>query len=379
MKVFGFSALIALLAGLLISWWWEPEPLDDRLVRLQVEQLYPAYAHELRHEPIELQAQLIDYADDPILSAKARVALQRYPDMARPILLLYGTEIAFQTVLREYGEHVIPPIHYFLSHDIRSLAWTNGVTNAAQSVLAAVGRLRAGEEGMKGSAERAAAELTADERGRYAVLFIEQEGHDFLGQFVVRPDGQVSWIQTERVLEGISSFLASGLRGVETKLRLDESVGVADVGWAAVDVAIGVSVIKVLRMGRAGVATTQSMNFSQRTAALGSSLLRGSRVGVRLAKYGAPVALAYLAVRHPSMLNSLFGRIAEWADLPARFVQVLGWSLVLLPVLVLLQILLRPVALLLMGCGKVLRWSHARIRGKNTGDSSMASNPIPTP
>src|SRR5690606_39155814 len=144
---------------------------------------------------------------------------------------------------------------------------------------------------------------------RYAIQFLTLEGYDFLGQFVVSQDGEVGWVQTERVLEGINSFFASGVRGLETRLRRDEAVGLGDVGWAAVDVAIGVGALKVLRMGKAGSASARSLTFSERSAALGSGLWRGSVVGARLVKYGAPAVLAYIAVRHPSVINSMLGSV----------------------------------------------------------------------
>src|SRR3546814_15158866 len=89
----------------------------------------------------------------------------------------------------------------------------------------------------------------------------------------------VSWIQTERVLEGINSFFAGGLKGLETKLRRDEPIVAGDVGWAALDVAIGVGALKVLRMGKTGVAGGRSLTFFQRSAALGSGLWRTSEIG----------------------------------------------------------------------------------------------------
>src|SRR3546814_20335414 len=76
--------------------------------------------------------------------------------------------------------------------------------------------------------------LSSEDRGWYAVQFIKAEGYDFLGQFVMNAKADVSWIQTERVLEGINSFFAGGLKGLETKLRGDETIVAGDVGWAEI-------------------------------------------------------------------------------------------------------------------------------------------------
>ncbi|MGV8900392.1 MAG: hypothetical protein ACOH2B_14300 [Burkholderiaceae bacterium] len=367
MKMLYFAVFSAVAAAVLISSLWKPVPIEERLIQLQVEQLLPEYADALLREPIALQAQFIDYARDsnPALAAKAWLALLRYPEMTRPILALYGAEPEFQKVLQEYGDQIIPPIHYFLNHEIRSVAVRKQMHEWLDSGLAGVRRLWGDQKAASVPSSGAQkGEVTAQERGWYAVMSIKQEGHDFLGQFVLGKDGQVNWVQTERVLEGVNAFFAGGVRGLETKYRRDESIAPSDMGWAALDIAVGVSALKVLRMGRAAAVTTRTMRYSQRTVALGSSLLRGSAIGLRLAKYGAPVALAYIAVRHPSVLNSIFGGLADTLGLPVFMMQTLGWTLALLPILLVLQFLLRPLALLLMGFGKGLRWFDTRMRGR---------------
>src|SRR5690606_33374704 len=150
-------------------------------------------------------------------------------------------------------------------------------------------------------------------------------------QFVLSCDGEVSWVQTERILEGINRLFASGIKGLETKFRRDDAITAGDVGWAAVDVAIGVTALKVLRMGRVATAGGRSLTFSQRSAALGAGLWRGSVLGARMVKYGAPAVLAYMAIRHPSVLNSLMASAAEKLGVPVAAAQLVGWTLVLLP------------------------------------------------
>jgi hypothetical protein len=369
MRPLYLACLVAAATALLISFVSKPIPIEQRLVQLQLEQLLPEYAEELNRESIELQAQFIDYAQDdtPVLSLKARLALLRYPEMTRPILALYGAEEEFQHVLREYGEQIIPPIHYFLNHEITSLWLRKRLSGFLDSGSGAVRQLRGEKKDSdKGPEDESRRAITAEERGWYAVMSIKHEGHDFLGQFVLGEDGQVSWIQTERVLEGINAFFASGVRGLETKLRRRESIELSDMGWATLDIAIGVSALKVLRMGRGSGVAARSMSYSERSAALGASLLRGSAIGLRVAKYGAPFALAYIVLRHPSVLNSVFGRVADMLGVPARLMQVLGWSLVLLPIVLILQFLLRPVALLMTGLGNGLRWFDLQIRGRRS-------------
>jgi hypothetical protein len=355
------ASLLAVLAALLITFLYKPRPLDVQLLHLQLEQTIPEYANALGNEPAELQALFLLYADDPVLTAKARLALLRYPDLARPILVMFGDSQDFQTILRKYGEDVVLPIHYFLIHEVFTLELMRGMSESARSALDAVRRLWSSGEPAQAGANST---LSSEDRGWYAVQFIKAEGYDFLGQFVISPKGEVGWIQTERVLEGINGFFANGLKGLETKLRRDETIVAGDVGWAALDVAIGVGALKVLRMGKAGASGGRSLTFSQRSAALGSGLWRTSAIGTRVLKYGAPAVLAYIAIRHPSVINSMFGSVAENLGLPVGLVQVVGWTLVLLPLMLLLRFALGPLAWAMAAIAGLLRWGQGVLRGR---------------
>ncbi len=353
MKTLFMACLIAFLGALLITSLYKPKPLEAQLLDLQVQQAMPEMAIELTGQPAELQALFLVYAEDPVLLAKARLALLRYPDIAKPIFLMLGQSQEFRDVLRRYGEDITLPIHYFLTHEVFTLELMRGLSEASRSALSAV-------RGMwddNAPADSVASEApSSEERGRYAVQFIKADGYDFLGQFVMSPKGEVGWVQTERVLEGINSFFAGGVKALESKLRRDETIAVGDVGWAALDIAIGVSAFKILRMGKVAAAGGRPLTFSQRSAALGSGLWRGSVIGTRLVKYGAPAVLAYIAIRHPSVINSLLGAAAEKLGLPVGLVQVVGWTVVLLPIVLLLRIALGPLAWALAGMVGLLRW-----------------------
>lgn len=385
------TAAVAFLAALLITWLYRPAPLEQQLLHLQVQQTMPQYARTLAGEPAALQALFLAYHNDPVLLAKARLTMLRHPDIARPILLAYGDDPVFQNVLRTYGDDVVLPIHYFMSNEVLTLELMRRVGDATRSALDAARSLwpegppaeapsvepmppsSANQPSIPmpteeqtpapGPAQPPGA-LSPEERGRHAIHFLYHEGYDFLGQFVLAPDGRVAWVQTERVLEGINRFFAGGIRGLETKLRRDEPVGVGDVGWAALDVAVGVAAFKMLRLGAGSATSGRTLTFSQRSAALGAGLWRGTVVGARVVKYGAPAVLAYMAIRHPSIINSLLGSAAEKLGLPVDVVQVAGWTLLLLPVLLVLRFLLRPLAWLLAALAGLLRWGHGATRAR---------------
>ncbi|NGM86332.1 hypothetical protein G5B35_03335 [Parapusillimonas sp. SGNA-6] len=359
MKTLFAASVLALLAAVFIARLYPPMPLEARLMHLQLAEVVPDAADELVAESAELQALFLAYAHDPVLMAKARLALLRYPDKARSIFQMLGETQEFQDALRRYGEDITLPIHYFVTHEVATLELLRSLSESAQSALDAIRRLWDGSVPSQAAQSGA---LSPEARGRYAVQFILAEGYDFLGQFVISPAGDVGWVQTERILEGINQFFVGGIKGLETKLRREESVAASDVAWAAVDVALGVTALKVLRLGKAGVAAGRPLTFSQRTAALGSGLWRGSVVGSRLVKYGAPAVLAYVAIRHPSMINSMLGSAAEALGLPVTLVQVIGWTLVLLPVMLLLRFLLGPLAWIGAGVAACLRWLDRLLR-----------------
>lgn len=367
MKRWLVVVMLAFLGAVLITAFSRPNSFEQQLLHLQVSQVMPGYAESVSDEPAAVQALLLMYADDDILLAKARLALLRYPDIARPILLTYGESTHFQEVLRRYGEDVVLPIHYFFTNQVFTLQLMQQLGDAAKSALSSIQGLWPGNPPQESQNNKEP--LSAEERGAYAVQFLFDEGYDFLGQFVMTPGGQVAWVQTERFLEGVNRFFASGIKGLETKWRQESPVSAGDIAWAAVDVAIGVSAFKILRMGRATAAGGRTLSFSERSAALGAGLWRGTTMGARLVKYGAPVILAYMVVRHPSLINSLLVKVADTLELPAYLVQVVGWTLILLPLLFVLHLLLRPLGWLLIGIGRAIRWSDRALGSRASRQS----------
>jgi len=373
MRAMFASTLIAATLAALIAFNWAPRSTESAILEVQLAQRAPHQAHMLQDESLELQALFLDYVDDPLLSTKAQLALLRYPEMSRPILALYGAEPEFKEALREHGEHIIPPIHHLMTNDSVMLDLRKQTENLMNSAIAFVQSVRGtntdtpSPDRHSRDADTGSAALTPEARGWYAVMFINREGHDFLGQFVLTPEGQVARVQSERLLESVNAFFAGGIRGLETRVRKDEEIGLGDVGWAALDVAVGVSAFKLVRLGRNAAVAGRTMHFTQRNAALGASLLRGSAIGTRIAKYGAPAVLAYVAIRHPGVLNALLADAAGWLGLPAALLQTLGWTMLLLPLILFGRLLLGPMAALLIGVAKALLWARrVAILPKNT-------------
>ncbi|MTI98870.1 MAG: hypothetical protein FH752_09635 [Marinobacter adhaerens] len=314
----------------------QPMLIEERLIQIQAEDTLTEFPR-IESEPLEVQAALLDMADDELLLLKARAAYLRYPEMTREIFPIYGPEPDFRDILRRYGENILPPIHYFLSNPIGSIELMNDLAaryRAAVQFFTSDEKTDTDNPGQQKSPVKE--KLTREERGWYAVRFIQEEGHDFLGQFVLNDQGDIIWVRTERVLENINQFFASGIRNLEIQYRTGEDVSAADVGWASVDVLVFASALKVLRAGRAVAVSSRSAASGTRTAALGARLANSSRMlmaTARYAKWPAVVGVGYLVVTNPSIINDLLAEVSEILGYPTKLVQFLGWLLLMLPVL----------------------------------------------
>ncbi|MGM0767257.1 MAG: PspC domain-containing protein [Pseudomonadota bacterium] len=376
MKKAAFILGLALALALLISAVSRPMPVEERLISIQARELMPGF-DAIGEQPVEVQAAIVDLGDDPLLVLKAQAAMLAYPEMARTILPLYAAEPEFREVLRRYGEHALPPIDYFLGESVSSLEWMNKVNRQyqrARSFLADLG----GEEGSDQSGAKSEAQpeqrltgasLTPEERGWYAVNFIKEEGHDFLGQFVVDAQGDTQWIQTERVLEGITRFFTSGVRQLETNYRTGEVITLSDIGWASVDVLVFTSAVKLLRAGRGAATATRGANLSTRSAALAARITAGGRLilsSTRYAKWPVIIGAGYLVLRHPGIISDVFAGIAEVVGVPPLAIQVVGWLLILAPILYLTSWLLIPAVVVLRGLlGGVLQLAGRGARSRS--------------
>ncbi|MGB1838448.1 MAG: hypothetical protein ACPHZA_04945 [Marinobacter adhaerens] len=368
--ILGISVIVALLSTVTSR----PMLIEERLIQIQAEDTLREFPG-IETEPLEVQAALLDMADDELLLLKARAAYLRYPAMTREVFPLYGPEPEFREILRLYGENILPPIHYFLSKPVGSIELMNDLASKYQAALEF---FTGGEEtdnstgGQQNTSRKE--KLTPQERGWYAVRFIQEEGHDFLGQFVFNEQGDVIWVRTERVLENINQFFASGIRNLEIQHRTGDDVTASDIGWASVDVLVFASALKVLRVGRAVAVSSRGAARGTRSAALAARLTTSGRMlmtTARYAKWPAVIGVGYLVVTHPGIINDVLAEVAEVMGYPVKLVQFLGWMLILLPVLYIgswvFRLIVRP-ALGLLGT-LIIGLSHiGRKKSLNTLD-----------
>ncbi|MGO3666813.1 MAG: hypothetical protein ACTJFQ_00835 [Vreelandella alkaliphila] len=65
-------------------------------------------------------------------------------------------------------------------------------------------------------------------------------------------DGDVHWLQSERIVAGLSDFFTStsGIRSLENLWRRDEAIGAADLGWVGVDLLLMPLIYRFGRLAR---------------------------------------------------------------------------------------------------------------------------------
>lgn len=373
MRQWQLIALVAILIAGLLSFAASHEPFESKLVRLEVERALPALESTLQQESAEINALFLSYASDQALWMSASLAIFRHGDIARSILVDYGVSPQFQDVLVRFGADAVLPISYFRDHDVATLRAQHWVGERYQQVS----RWWSDEpsvEAEETNVEAAIAELTPYRRGQMGIALLDANGHGLLNQFVLSDQGEVEWLQGERVVAGVGDFFTSGLRDLESQWRRGEAIGVSDLGWAGVDLLVMASTVKVLRAGRAA-----------RTARVGSIEAQGARAGVRqgvvassgrfatlprMAKIAAVATTGYVVIRHPSLVSALGANLSQWLGWPTWLGQFLIWLIVLLPVLFITRFfyrwLLMPLLWLLVPLMRVCFRVANRPPGKRT-------------
>ncbi|MFP3343074.1 hypothetical protein R0J87_11235 [Halomonas sp. SIMBA_159] len=355
------------------------EPFEETLVRLEVERALPALEPTLQEESAEINALFLHYASDQALWMSASLAILRHGDIARSVLLDYGLSPQFQQVLMRFSADAVLPISYFRDHDVTTLRAQHWIGERYQQVSRWWGdELSDTDELGDADVEAAMAELTPLRRGQMGIALLDSNGHGLLNQFVVDDEGNVAWLQGERLVSGVGDFFTSGLRDLESQWRRGEAIGASDLGWAGVDLLVMASTVKVLRAGRAA-----------RTARVGGVEAQAARTGgrqgivatsgrfatlPRMAKVAAVAGTAYVVIRHPSLVSALGANLSQWLGWPTWLGQFIVWLMVLLPVMFIARFiyrwLLTPLLWLLMPLMRVCFKAANRSLGKRTQEQA---------
>ncbi|GGC81119.1 hypothetical protein GCM10011382_09060 [Vreelandella lutescens] len=372
-------ALVAIVMAGLLTVTASQKPFEEAFVRLEVERALPALGPTLQEESAEINALFLHYASDQALWMSASLAILRHGDTARSTLLDYGLSPQFQQVLVRFGADAVLPVSYFRDHDVTTLRAQHWIGERYQQVSRWWSDAPSDNDELgEADVEAAIAELTPFRRGQMGIALLDANGHALLNQFVMSDQGDVEWLQGERLVAGVGDFFTSGLRDLESQWRRGDAIGAADLGWAGVDILVMASTVKVLRAGRAA-----------RTARVGSIEAQGARTGLRqgvlasggrfatlprMAKVAAVAGTAYVVIRHPSLVSALGANLSQWLGWPVWLGQFLIWLIVLLPVLFITRFiyrwLLTPLLWLLMPLMRVCFRAANRSMMKRTNEQA---------
>lgn len=326
---------VAIAAAVLLSAVASHEPFEAKLVRLEAQQALPALTPMLKQASPEVNALLLGYSSDQALWMSASLAMLRHGDIAREVLVDYGPLPQFQQVLVRFGADAVLPVSYFRDHDIATLRAQHWIGERYQQVSRWWGDEQADAD----------ASLTPYRRGQMGIALLDANGHGLLNQFVVGDEGNVEWLQGERVVTGVGDFFTRGLRDLESQWRRGEAIGASDVGWAGVDLLVMASTVKVLRAGKAARAARVGSIEAQgaRTGLRQGVLATGGRFAAlpRMAKVAAVAGTGYVVVRHPSLVSAFGANLSTWLGWPVWLGQFFIWLIVLLPLLIITRFVYR--------------------------------------
>ena len=350
---------VGVVVALAICQFSTVRPYSEQLIYIQAEEELSHIDKRILSEPPEVQSMLLDYSTDNELMLKAWIALAKYPEQSRQVLLLYGSEPEFKGVLKNYGESVIPAIQYFLENDVWSV---KAIDYSARTIQTFADSAKKLWNRISGNAEpkpvpvavAKPSDLGPIERGWYAVNFIRKEGQHFLGQFVVDKDKKVKWNQTDRFSQGFISLFTSGVRTLETKRDLGEDITAGDYFWAGLDVAVMAAPFKLLRAGKTVESSGKALPLTTRTRLFAPRLISKATIFQKLGKYGAIAATAYIIVAHPSLVNSMLAEFANLMGWNPLLVQFAGWFLIIF-------IALYPIAWFLKDIARLMLFISSRI------------------
>ncbi|MEM4407076.1 MAG: hypothetical protein QXS68_08550, partial [Candidatus Methanomethylicaceae archaeon] len=332
--------VLFLLAGMAVGLWmaknWEGDTYEDVLIRVAAENKLGHIDKQIAKEPVEILSLLLEYSEESELVLKAWIAIAKYGDSARRILSTYGEEKDFQEILKTYGEAVVPVICYFLENDVLSVRIQHSVSQVVEKAkdwASNLWRRITGDKEPEKESSPPSREFTPEHRGLYAIKFIKDEGHHFLGQFVIDKEGKARWLQTDRVAQGISSLFVGGLREVEAKAKRGDEIGLPDVFWGSLDglvLAAGTAkAIKFLKAAK-GVKRLEAIGRGTLIASRTAAQARLWSKVLKWGKWGAGLLTVYMLAKHPELVNTFLGEVAKTLGMKPWVVQLAFWTLVIM-------------------------------------------------
>lgn len=355
-----FVGMIALASSSLITYLNKPKSYDDALVAIQSKNMLAPIDPSISEQPTSIQLLMMQYmSESPILAQESLIALKKYPKFAPDIFEAYGENAEFKKALDQYESGIIPVIYYYRTNDMMSLKLKQDVQkgmDVAKNTAVRIWDKITQKETQPAQDVQPPEKLDPHQRGLIAITTINHDGYDFIGQFITNNDGEVHWVQTDRVTSDITDFLTSGIKKVEVKHDKKENITASDYFFAATDALVFASAFKVLKVAKAAEETGKATDaaaqsgkvltdastaaaksaddvkaggFIERTKLFGSSLIPKSALLRKAGRVGVYAATGYVIFTHPSLLNSIFSEIAKLLGLPPFIGMLIGWFLLI--------------------------------------------------
>jgi hypothetical protein len=362
------------LCGGAVAWFSSSTSLEARLATVAAKRSLSKAVFGTSGGSPKVAAMVVDPAIAPEVRLKMRLALIKYGDPASKVLETFGDDPRLHATLEHLGEPVVPVVAFFMENDLLGPKMLDAaarlIASATQVYRRALGR------GDVPEAERVQLTPfnTPFNRGLLAIERAQNEGHGFLAQFDIAPDGTARWNKTARVETSLGQFLLGGLRELETKHNTGETVDMADIAWAGADIAVLSGVAKALRLAsktRMAAKEVQAAGAVARSPALarGAKALEQSAAGAL--KFSIKAGAVYLLARHPGLLTGLFADLARSLGIPAWLGVALGWwvtAIVLIAVALPLLLGLKVLVPVLLSISRAAGWV---LRGPANGDISQ--------
>ncbi len=268
------------------------------------------YLHDAT--PVSYEEALVEVQIDAA-GPQAQSALAQYPDLAPKLFSLYGKESEFQEMLEGLGHNQTFPVvgMCFLQGDALLTAQRN-IGVVVDSVL-------------KKEPMQPPQNLDPVECGRMMIHKIVLGRNDFLRRFVLDTDKNAHRLYVTTLTSSLSNFFLGGIRTVERKYAVGESLTPRDLAEATLDV-VGVlgatKLAKVALIGRSG----KTIAAGRTIASAAGSATALSSVS-RFVKPALYVGVAYTALYHPSYITGLGGKLASLLGFQPLLGQALIWAI----------------------------------------------------
>ncbi len=262
-------------------------------------------------------------------SPDGQKARDLYPTTALSVFALFGHTEEFARVLRHHGPYdVVPLVTKCLTVGDSYLSLENSFGKGISSLLA--GKLPT------------LSKQKPEECAWAMILAIDTLGHEFLNQYLIE-DGVAKLLPGSATAAAMSRLATSNLRVLERKLVMGKTPAASEWALALVDIA-GMSVAgkgaSLATKLRAGSFTSSFMRAKAASVGVGAFV---KAYAPSLLKYGAFASVPYIAWKHPQVLTSAGGFIADAMGIPRFVGEVLVWLIPFLALYLLLAPLWLPV------------------------------------